>query len=171
MFGNQWDGSVLSFKILSVSIVFQMVLSSSGTIFQATNETKKLFYSGILGAISNCMMIIIGILYGKIEYVAVGVDLAYAINFFTGYYLLIKKVFLKKLSGFFMEFKSIIIIILISSFTMMIFRINIENYIISALYKFVVCALGYLVALCVTKDIMLFISILGLDKIKYLRNN
>lgn len=171
MFGNQWDGSVLSFKILSVSIVFQMVLSSSGTIFQATNETKKLFYSGILGAISNCMMIIIGILYGKIEYVAVGVVLAYAINFFTGYYLLIKKVFLKKLSEFFMEFKSIIIIILINSLTMVIFRINIENYIISALYKFVVCTFGYLVSLCITKDIMLFISILGLDKIKYLRNN
>lgn len=164
MFGNQWGASVASFKILSISICVQMVLSSSGTIFQATNETKKMFYAGLLGAGANILMIIIGVLKGKIEYVAIGVVIAYMLNFITCYYLLIKKVFNRKLIEFMMEFKSTILILVICSLFMVIFKININNCMISAAYKFVICGSGYVLSLYLTKEINMFLSILGLDK-------
>lgn len=164
MFGNQWGTSVASFKILSISICVQMVLSSSGTIFQATNETKKMFYAGLLGAGANILMIIIGVLKGKIEYVAIGVVIAYMLNFITCYYLLIKKVFNRKLTEFMMEFRSTILILVICSLFMVIFEININNCMISAAYKFVICGSGYVLSLYLTKEINMFLSILGLDK-------
>jgi len=164
MFGNQWGASVASFKILSISICVQMVLSSSGTIFQATNETKKMFYAGILGAVANILMIIIGVLKGKIEYVAIGVVIAYIINFLTCYYLLVKKVFNRKLIEFFREFKSTILILAICSFFMVIFKVNINNCLISAIYKFAICGIGYLISLYITKDINIFLSAFGLRK-------
>lgn len=68
-----------------------MVLSSSGTIFQSTNETRGLFLEGTLGAILS----VSGIVIGKIEFVALGVTIEYIVNFITGYYILIKKVFKK----------------------------------------------------------------------------
>lgn len=166
MFGNQWGESVTSFKILSISICIQMVLSSSGTIFQATNETKKMFYAGLLGAGANILMITIGVLKGKIEYVAIGVVIAYIMNFITCYYILVKKVFNRKLIEFFMEFKTTILILIICSFFMVIFKININNCFISAIYKFIICGSGYLISLYITKDINIFLSILGFNKKK-----
>lgn len=165
IFGNQWSGSVLSFKILSISICIQMVLSSSGTIFQATNETRRMFYCGFLGALSTITMIIIGVFANKIEYVAAGCVASYIINFITCYYILIKKVFNKKLMSFMIEFKSTIIIAIICVTSMIVFRFNIENCILSAIYKGFICGVTYVISLCITKEIKVFLSVLGLDKI------
>lgn len=166
MFGSQWIKSVLSFRILSISIGIQMVLSSSGTIFQATNETKKLFLAGFLGAVMNVTGIIVGVLGGKIEFVAIGIVIAYLVNFMTGFYLLVNKVFNKKLICFVLEFKSSFIIAIICSIFMILLNININNNIISALYKLILCGVSYIVGLYVTKEINLIFSILGIKRIK-----
>src|SRR5699024_11938811 len=51
LYGNQWVGSIPTFKILSISIMIQIVISSSGSIFQSTRRTELLFISGVLSTI------------------------------------------------------------------------------------------------------------------------
>lgn len=160
MFGNQWTMSVSSFKILSTSICVQMVLSSSGTIFQALNETKKLFLAGVIGAISNVSAIILGVIIGSIECVALGIVFAYIINFITGFYLLINKVFNKNMLEFLYEFKSSIIIVIICSTAMVVFNIHIENIILSIAYKFIVCSISYIIGLLLTKEYLFILSVI-----------
>lgn len=161
MFGKQWNQSVLSFKILSISICIQMILSSSGTIFQATNETKKMFIAGTLGAIANVSAIIIGVICGKIEYVAIGIVIAYLINFITGFYLLINRVFKKKLIDFLRELKSIYIIGIICSISMILLNVEFNNIIISSIYKFIICTISYIIGLYITNEIGMIYSIIG----------
>lgn len=50
IFGNQWGPAVAPLKILSLTIGFQIILSTTGGIFQAAGATKHLFYSGCWGA-------------------------------------------------------------------------------------------------------------------------
>ena len=41
LFGDQWLPSVPVFQILSLSVGIQIILSTSGSIYQAANDTKK----------------------------------------------------------------------------------------------------------------------------------
>lgn len=93
LFGDQWNGSVLPFQILAVSVWVQMISSSTGAIFQSANRTDLLLLSGILSAIVTVSAIFIGIFAGKIEYVAFMVIAAFAINFIQTNYLLMYRLF------------------------------------------------------------------------------
>jgi teichuronic acid exporter len=91
LYGSQWEQSVPVFKILALVVGVQMVLSSTGSIFQAVNRTDLLFYSGLLSAV----FMICGICYGvfvqkNLEAVGYGLILAFVVNFFQVYYMLIK---------------------------------------------------------------------------------
>jgi len=91
LYGTQWEQSVPVFKILALTVGIQMVLSSSGAIFQAVNRTDLLFYSGTLSAVFMVSGICYGIFVGKsIEAVGYGLIGAFVINFFQGFYMLIK---------------------------------------------------------------------------------
>jgi PST family polysaccharide transporter len=92
LYGSQWTESIPVFKILALSIGIQIVLSSSGAIFQAVNRTDLLFYSGFLSAILMVSGICYGIFIGQsLESVGWGLIFAFTINFFQGFYFLIKK--------------------------------------------------------------------------------
>ena len=93
LFGSQWTGSIPTFQILALSIWIQMILSSTGSIFQSSNRTDLMLLSGILSTILNVASIVIGILFEKIEIVALGLVISFAINFIQCNYLLMKKVF------------------------------------------------------------------------------
>lgn len=92
LFGPQWVESIPIFKILALTVGIQIVLSSSGSIFQAANRTDLLFLSGFLSAIMMVGGIVIGVFIGK-TLLAVGYALyiAFIINFFQAYYILIIK--------------------------------------------------------------------------------
>ena len=91
LFGSQWGNSVPVFKLLALTIGVQMVLSSSGSIFQAVNRTDLLFYSGVLSAICMVSGICFGIFVGESTiFVAYGLIVAFIINFIQGFYMLIK---------------------------------------------------------------------------------
>jgi PST family polysaccharide transporter len=91
LYGSQWEQSVPIFKILALTVGIQMVLSSSGAIFQAVNRTDLLFYAGSLSAIFMVSGICYGIFVGKsLETVGYGLMGAFIINFFLGFYMLIK---------------------------------------------------------------------------------
>lgn len=100
LFGGQWDGSVQAFQILALSVWLQMILSSTGGIFQSANRTDLLLLSGILSTVFNVAGIVIGISMGKIEYVAGFLVLSFSLNFLQANYLLMIKMFKANLLEF-----------------------------------------------------------------------
>lgn len=89
IFGAQWMPSVPIFETLALSVGFQVILSSSGAIFQASNSTIGLFISGLLSTILNVLAIVVGIfVFKSIEAVAIGITITFMINFFQCYIIL-----------------------------------------------------------------------------------
>jgi O-antigen/teichoic acid export membrane protein len=53
IFGDQWIPSIPIFQILTLSVGIQIILSSSGSIFQAAGDTKSLFVCGLFSSASH----------------------------------------------------------------------------------------------------------------------
>lgn len=91
MYGDQWGDSVSCFRILSISIWFQMMASSAGGIYQSLNKTKLMFESSLVHVPTTVLLIIYGILrFGAIDKVAACVTISYIIKFFVEFYCLVK---------------------------------------------------------------------------------
>lgn len=88
LYGSQWTGSIGAFKWLALSVWVQMILSSTGSIFQAAGSTKYLFISGFLSAIMTVTAIILGILTNDIAKVSLFLFIAFSINLLQGFYIL-----------------------------------------------------------------------------------
>jgi PST family polysaccharide transporter len=100
LFGSDWYGSVPTFQILAVSVWIQMIMSSTGGIFQSGNRTDLLLLSGVLSTIFNILGIVTGIIMGEIELVALFLVLAFSLNFIQVNYLLMVRLFESKLIEF-----------------------------------------------------------------------
>ncbi len=122
LYGEQWILSIPIFKLLALTIGIQIVLSSTGAIFQSTNRTDLMFYAGLIGAI----LMVSGISYGifiekNLEAIGIGLIIAFVINFLLAFYLLVVKSLEKKYFNFMSVFlhplfTSIIIAIILGSF-------------------------------------------------------
>ncbi len=89
VFGPQWEASVPVFQILALSVGVQIILSTSGSIFQAANATRVMFLSGIYSTILNVTGILIGIfVFRSIEAIAWCICTTFTINFIMSYYLM-----------------------------------------------------------------------------------
>lgn len=94
IYGDMWEPSVPVFRILSLSVGIQVVLSSSGSIFQAAGNTRMLFLSGIFSTFVTISGVLIGLfIYGTVEAVAWSVVISFALNFVQCYYLMYKRLF------------------------------------------------------------------------------
>jgi PST family polysaccharide transporter len=93
MLGNQWDGVIPVIRILAIAVPVQVVLSTSGSFFQAMNRVDILFGSGVLGAITMVSAIVAGIVLRDINALCWFLVLAFHINFVQAYYFMYKKVF------------------------------------------------------------------------------
>ncbi|MCK9159252.1 MAG: lipopolysaccharide biosynthesis protein [Bacteroidaceae bacterium] len=114
IFGDQWLPSVPVFQILSISIGIQIILSSSGSIFQATNDTKDMFISGLLSSTLNVIGILLGTFYfGTIEAIAWCIVITFSINFVQCYLIMYKITFKRKFTLLLKQFLSPILISLI----------------------------------------------------------
>lgn len=90
IFGNQWTDSIPVFKLLSLTVGIQIVLSTTGGIFQSLNKTKLMFYNGLFSAFFMVAGILYGIFIGEdLESVGIGLIIAFSINFLFCFYLLI----------------------------------------------------------------------------------
>lgn len=141
LFGQQWQNSIPVFKILAFTIGIQMILSSSGAIFQTVNRTDLLFYSGIISSIFTLTGICYGIFFGKsLISIGYGILLAFYFNFFQGFYFLIHvaleisyRKFLREL--IFPLFVGISII----PFMLLVDQININSMLLSLILKTLIC--------------------------------
>lgn len=87
IFGDQWLPSVPVFQILSLSVGVQIILSSSGSIFQAAGDTRSLFICGLFSSVLNVTGIMLGIFYfGSLTAVATCIVITFTINFVQCYW-------------------------------------------------------------------------------------
>lgn len=91
MYGSQWESAIAPFSILSSSIWLQMLLSSSGAIFQARNKSKLFFTVATGSAIIIVASIILGVILGGIVNVSISLAIGIGVNFLWSTSQLIKK--------------------------------------------------------------------------------
>ncbi|MGH8437370.1 MAG: oligosaccharide flippase family protein [Pseudomonas sp.] len=99
--GPQWSGVVPIIQVLAIAIPVQIVLSTSGSFFQAMNRTDLLFLSGFLSAIVMVMAIVWGVYQRDMVALSWALVAAFHINFIQAYYILYSRIFGKNLFGFF----------------------------------------------------------------------
>ncbi len=88
-FGEQWGQSVPCFKILAISVPFQILGCTSGSIFQATNNTKAMFWNAFVGAVICVGAIALGVIvFGSIEALAWGYTAAMVITTLICFYIM-----------------------------------------------------------------------------------
>lgn len=100
MFGDQWNGAVLPFSILALTVWIQVIGSTAGAIFQSRNKTKDLFITGMFSAVIIVTSIIVGVILGSTETVAICVALAFLCNFVQSYWFLTHRVLSSNLVQF-----------------------------------------------------------------------
>jgi PST family polysaccharide transporter len=156
IFGDQWIASVPVFEILAWSVGIQVILSSSGSIFQAANDTKRLFISGSFSAILMVSAICIGIFFfSNLEAIAYALLCAFFVNFFQSYFILIKMTLKQPIIPF---FKHLFIPLLIAICTF-ILEFLFSNYVkINTIYLSLGCKI---VIFCI---IFLFVFLINKNK-------
>lgn len=89
LYGEQWLAAIPCLRWMSIAMWAQMILSSSGTIFQSLGDTRRLLWSGSMNAILVVGFIIAGLAEGSIEAVARNVSMAYNLQFAATFYILV----------------------------------------------------------------------------------
>lgn len=88
-YGSNWDAAVPTFKILSISVCLQMILSTSGAIFMVSNNTKAQFWVGIRNTLTTIIGFILAAYFFKtIEAIAWAWVITLFINFLCTYYIM-----------------------------------------------------------------------------------
>lgn len=155
-FGPQWMPSVPAFKILAISAGVQVILSSSGSIFQASGDTKSLFICGLFSSILNVSGILFGVFYFQtVEGVACCISSTFAINFVQCYWQMYHVTFKRrKIWSFIKQIWSSIILsgILILSMLPLEILFRNTNILISILIKGIIFLLVFGTYIQLTKE-------------------
>lgn len=89
VFGKNWIPAIPVFEILSISVPLQLILSTSGSIYQAAGQTKHMFYCGLQSAACTVGSFILAAFYFRtMEAIAWAWDISLFINFFFCYWLM-----------------------------------------------------------------------------------
>lgn len=89
VYGDRWDAAIPTFKILALSIPFQMILSTSGAIFLSLNDVKRQFYVGIRNTITTVAgFLVAAIFFPTIEAMAWAWTITLFINFACSYFIM-----------------------------------------------------------------------------------
>ena len=101
IFGAQWLPSVPVFRLLSLSVGIQIILSSSGSIFQAAGDTRSLFVCGMFSSTLNVAGMLLGIFYfGTLTAVASCIVVTFTINFIQCYWQMYRATFRRSVRSF-----------------------------------------------------------------------
>lgn len=161
VYGNQWVNAIPCFRWLSLSVWVQMLMSSTGAIYQSTGKTRMLFRSGFVTAIVTVCCIVIGLISKDVTSIAFMILIAFSINFIITYFLLIKKCFEYSLVDFFKSFKYdfIIAIILMITFYLLNHFIIVSSDFISLMVKGLIGGTVYLISLGISGQYKYFIKL------------
>lgn len=90
-FGNQWEGAVVPFSYLAIIVWCQMTTYSNGAIWQSRNKTNLFLFSSIINTLILIFSIVVGILIGSINSIALCVAIGNFISFFWKFYYITEK--------------------------------------------------------------------------------
>lgn len=93
LLGKQWIAVVPIIRILAIAIPVQIVLSTSGSFYQAMNRADLLFHCGIFSAFVMVSAIVFGIAVNDMEVLCWGLVVAFHVNFVQAYYYMYKNMF------------------------------------------------------------------------------
>lgn len=94
LFGSQWQASIPLLRILSLGLGFQLVLSSSGSFYQAGGYTRGLFLCGVFGATATASAVLCGVfLWGTPTATATCLVISVIACFIQCYALLYRRLF------------------------------------------------------------------------------
>ena len=89
VYGNNWDKAIPVFRILALSLPFQMILSPNGSIYQAAGKTDWLFYNGLSNTFFTVSGFIVSVVFFKtIEAFAWSWNITITINILISYIIL-----------------------------------------------------------------------------------
>ena len=143
-FGKQWGASIPIFKTLSLTVGIQLILSSSGSFFQAGNDTRGQFICGIFSAIMSIAGILTGIFYfHSLEATAWCIFITFCINFLQCYWQLYHTMFHRKLTQFYLSLFSPLLLGLLSGTGIYFLSLQIFdwNLVLSLVTKTLCCLL------------------------------
>lgn len=159
VFGSKWQASVSSFRLLSLSIWAQMINGTSGSMFQVLEQTKLQFTRGIFVALTTITAILIGLSMGSIESVAICVAISYNLHFLSMLYFLVNVGFNQSWLSFCRKLLPDAVIMLIMVTAMNISKVlTIDNLLLSAFYKGIVCLFAYIIGLVITKQYKILVN-------------
>jgi len=147
IFGPAWQASVPVFEILAISVGTQIILSTSGAIFQAANSTKTLFFCGLFNTIITVSGMFFAIIAFKtIEAVAWSITITFILNFFLSYVVMYFHLFRINIISL---FKQIVPALLLSGLLIIInviygHFVKIDNLIVSLIAKCVLNGMVFL---------------------------
>lgn len=96
LLGENWREVIPVVRVLALAIPVQVVLSSSGSFFQALNRVDIMLKCGIFSSVVTLVLIVCGIMMGGLIGLSWAIVLAFHINFIQAYYLLYSRVFGRK---------------------------------------------------------------------------
>lgn len=89
VYGGQWDAAIPVFRILALSLPLQMILSTSGPVYQAAGKTNHMFFVGILNTLCTVFGFLVAARWGgSIESMAWAWNITLLINFINSYFIL-----------------------------------------------------------------------------------
>ncbi len=128
-FGPQWVASIAVFRILSLSVGIQLILSSSGSFYQAGNDTRGLLVCGIFSSATTAAGVLIGIFYFRsLEATAWCILVSFSVNFVQCYRLLYRSTFHRKQMLFYRNLASPLFIGIISGSAIFILSLYTRNW-------------------------------------------
>lgn len=159
LFGKQWSLSIPCIEMLSLSIWAQVVAASAQSIFQSAGNPKNMFISGLFSVGLSAAAIIAGVMQRDIVKISIYLTIAFNLNFFVTYYILVKKTLEMSFMRFLKSFVPDLIIafaVAASGFALRLVQIN--NILVSAVVKGVCMGIVYLAGLLITGQYKVFVS-------------
>lgn len=93
VYGERWDKAIPVFQILALSLPLQMILSTTGAIYQAAGRTNWMFYGGLSNTCCTVTgFIIAAVCFRTIEGMAWAWDITLLINTGVSFWILYKVV-------------------------------------------------------------------------------
>lgn len=154
-FGSNWAGAVPTFQILALSLPVQMIMTTSGSIYQSANSTKAMFWNGTLNTLITISGFIVSVIVSStIEAFAVAFSVTQVIEFFLSYYIMYRIVLKSSLKGFFisMVHPAIVFVCLFVILGLTSNFIDNFNFLLSFIIKCLISLLVFVIFLYIFKD-------------------
>jgi PST family polysaccharide transporter len=100
LLGPQWGAVVPLIRILAIAVPVQVVLSTSGSFYQALDRTDLLFVNGVFSSAVMVGAIVWGVLQRDLSKLSWALVAAFHANFFFAYYIMYSRIFRKGLASF-----------------------------------------------------------------------